>query len=71
MNYSINPGEYHANASNKEWYNQRNIELYKDKQAGMSNTQLVTKYQVSPARVQYIVKHERVKHEFRNTNDVA
>ena len=66
MEQMIAPGEYHASASNKEWYDLRNKELYKDKLAGMSNTQLVTKYQISPARIQYLVRTERKKHDFSN-----
>lgn len=71
MQYNIKPGKYHESFSNKEWYNQRNKEIVKDKDAGMSGAQLVTKYQISAARVYYIIKNERNKHEFRNTNDVA
>jgi Mor family transcriptional regulator len=51
--------------SDKEWYVKRNKGVLKDKQAGMSNKDLVKKYDVSPARIQYLVKHERSKNEFK------
>ena len=71
MQYNIRPGKYHESFSNKEWYNQRNIEIAKDRDVGMSQAQLVTKYQISAARVYDIIKNERIKHEFRNTSNVA
>ena len=49
----------------KEWYALRNASIYKDKMSGMSNTELVTKYQLSPARLQVVIKNERARHEFR------
>ena len=65
MDYTTKPGEYHASAENKEWYKQRNESIYADKLSGMSNMDLVVKYKVSQARIQYIVKTERAKHELR------
>lgn len=55
-------GTYHASKSNREWYAQRNEEMLKDKMEGLSNTELVIKYQVSPTRIQYIISKERAKH---------
>ncbi len=66
MEQWIAPGKYHASESNKEWYGRRNKELYKDKLAGMSNAQIVLKYQISPARIQYLVATERKKHDYSN-----
>ena len=65
MDYTTTPGKYHDSFSNKEWYHQRDKALYEDKLAGMSNKDLVKKYNVSQARIQYLVKNERIKHEFR------
>lgn len=46
---------------NKEWYEKRNREILKDKQAGMSNVELITKYQITPARIRNLIKKERAK----------
>lgn len=63
MEYKAKPsGSYHDSASNKEWYAQRNADIFKDKMEGLSNTELVTKYQISPARIQYLISKERAKH---------
>lgn len=59
MDYTEAPGKYHDSFSNKEWYAQRNKQILADKQAGMSNKDLVKKYNVSPARIQYLIKTER------------
>jgi Mor family transcriptional regulator len=64
MDYTQNPGKYHESDSNKKWYEQRNKQLYKDKQAGMSNLELIMKYRVTPARIRYLLKHERSKNEY-------
>ena len=47
----------------REWYEKRNQDLFKDKMAGLSNTELIIKYNISPARIVYLVKNERKKHE--------
>jgi Mor family transcriptional regulator len=65
MNYKNKPkGTYHASESNREWYTKRNFEVFKDKLEGLSNTELITKYQISLARIQSIIAKERAKHEF-------
>ena len=53
----------------KQWYKKRNEEILKDKQEGMSIKDLVKKYDLGGARIQYLVKHERKKNG-RN-NDVS
>jgi Mor family transcriptional regulator len=69
MNYKENPGKYHASESNKEWYAQRNSDMFKDKLAGMSGMKLIEKYRLTPARIKFLIKNERKKNG-RN-NDVS
>ena len=70
MDYKITPGKYYENSSTRQWYAERNKQIYKDKLAGMSNAEIVTKYQISTARVLTIVRKERAKND-RNTSNVA
>ena len=41
------------------------MDLYRDKLNGSTNAELMRKYNLSFGRVQYLVKKERSKHEFR------
>jgi Mor family transcriptional regulator len=68
MNYKERP-VYYASESNKEWYAQRNREMFEDKMAGMSNMELINKYQITPARIKYLISKERAKHG--RSNDVS
>ena len=68
MNYKENPGRYHDSESNKEWYAQRNSDMFKDKLAGMSGMKLIEKYGLTPARIKYLISKEREKH---GSNDVS
>ena len=70
MDYKITPGKYYENSSTRQWYAERNKQIYKDKLAGMSNVDLVNKYQITTDRVLKIVRKEREKHD-RNTSNVA
>lgn len=47
---------------NVEWYEQRDKEIYKDKMSGMSNLELVTKYQISVPRINKAFNREAKKH---------
>ena len=58
-------GDYYNNV---EWYEERNKQVYQHKMEVKSNKYLIIKYELSPARIQYLVKKERAKHEFKNTN---
>ena len=44
-----------------EFYKARNKELFKDKEGGMSNVNLVKKYEISPDRIRKLYKKERLK----------
>lgn len=51
--------EYVEYWKDPEFYEQRNKELVRDKEKGLSNVELVKKYGISQQRIQQIVKKER------------
>jgi Mor family transcriptional regulator len=64
MDYNIKLS-YYESETNKKWFEERNKQIYKDKLSGMSNKDLVIKFNLSPARIQGIINKERSKHEFK------
>ena len=59
---------YYKDSKSKEWYRVRNLELYRDRLNGVTLPALKKKYNLSMARVQYLIKKERSKHEFYRSN---
>ena len=68
MNYKDKP-KWYESKENKQWYIQRNSDMFKDKLAGMSGMKLIEKYGLTPARIKFLIKNERKKNG-RN-NDVS
>jgi hypothetical protein len=70
MDYLKKPaGAYYTSENNKQWYEQRNAEICKDKKARVSNATLVAKYGISIVAIQKIYNRERRRHGFRNTQE--
>lgn len=59
MDYTERPQPYHRH---KEWYDKRNKQVYKDREAGMTWRELEDKYGITETYLRKIYYREEAKH---------